>query len=58
MIESESGLTFFNPVGFLSVWKRQDLSPEYLAEIEKRAEETSSHLVTDEYIAINFPYLR
>ena len=57
-IESESGLEFFDSVGFLSIWKKSDLSPEYLEEIKNRAEETKSVLVTDDYSAKHFPYLR
>ena len=57
-IESESGLEFFDSVGFLSIWKKSDLSPEYLEEIKNRAEETESVLVTDDYSAKHFPYLR
>ena len=57
-IESESGIEFFDSVGFLSIWKKIDLSPEYLEEIKNRAEETRSVLVTDDYSAKHFPYLR
>ena len=57
-IESQSGLEFFDPVGFLSVWKKSDLSTEYLEEITTRAKETQSTFVTNDYAATNFPYLR
>ena len=57
-IQSQTGIEFFNPVGFLSVWKRKDLSPDYLDEITKRAEETKSILVTKDYVSKWFPYLR
>ena len=58
LIESESGIKFFDPVGFLSVWKKEDLSPEYFDEINSRAEETKASFVTDEYLKTHFPYLR
>ena len=57
-IASQSGLQFFDPVGFLSVWKESDLSNEYLEEITTRAKETQSTYVINEYAATHFPYLR
>ena len=57
-IASQSGLEFFDPVGFLSVWKKSDISNEYLEEITTRAKETQSTYVTNAYAATHFPYLR
>ena len=57
-IESLSELQFFDPVGFLSIWKKEDLSPEYLEEITTRAKETKSTFVTENYAKTHFPYLR
>ena len=58
LIQSESGIEFFDPVGFLSVWKQQDLSSDYSDEIKRRAEETGSVLATDDHAAKMFPFLR
>ena len=57
-IESQSELQFFDPVGFLSIWKKEDLSSEYLEEIINRAKETKSTFVTENYAKTHFPYLR
>ena len=57
-IESQSGLQFFDPVGFLSIWKQDDLSPDYQEEITTRAKETNSTLVTENYALSHFPYIR
>ena len=57
-IESESGIKFFDPVGFLSVWKKTDLSEEYANEIKNRAEQMESILVNNEYASLNFSYIR
>ena len=57
-IESESKISFFDPVGFLSVWKHSDMSPEYFKEIKDRAVETECIKIDDEYSSTHFPYLR
>ena len=57
-IEYQSGIQFFDSVGFLSIWRKEDLSPEYLKEITTRAKQTKSTFVTENYAKTHFPYLR
>ena len=57
-IESESKISFFDSVGFLSVWRHSNISSEYLEEIEDRAAETECIKIDDNYSLTHFPYLR